>query len=214
MSVQIYRACPNLCVLIGVQWEDWLSFSVIIESLYDDPENTYGYFNFLSNALEALDKDDDLVITPEVDAYTDDKNFDDGSPNVESFPQETSYGRYSTQVMTNYLVKSKHDWKKLKKNLQRALQRKTHLDFNSTGKRASCLWEVTRRWTEKWNNSELIERIEHFWNIPKIVEDETIYLVKQTKLYAMQHNRRNFSVFPSEMRTFFAILLSGYHQLP
>lgn len=43
---------------------------------YNDPENTYEDFNFLPNVLKALDEDDDLVIiSPEVDVYTDEENF-------------------------------------------------------------------------------------------------------------------------------------------
>lgn len=61
-----------------------------MESLYDNPENTYGYFNFLPNAFGASDGDDELVVIPPVDAYTDEDNFDDNSLNVESFPQEVA----------------------------------------------------------------------------------------------------------------------------
>lgn len=57
-----------------------------MESLYDDPENTYGYLNFMPHTLETLEEDDNLVTSPpEVDAYT---NIDDDSLNVESLKLE------------------------------------------------------------------------------------------------------------------------------
>lgn len=68
---------------------DYHFFPVLWKPFMTILEKSIMYFKILPNAFEALDKGGELVITPpEVNACTDEENFDDDFLNDESFPQE------------------------------------------------------------------------------------------------------------------------------
>ncbi|KAK9747478.1 hypothetical protein QE152_g5297 [Popillia japonica] len=53
------------------------SFADMSERFFDDPVSTYGFHNFLPDALEYLRENDDIVIAPpDVDNLTDEEELD------------------------------------------------------------------------------------------------------------------------------------------
>lgn len=59
-------------------------------NFFDNPASTYGY-NFLTGVLDALDKDDDLVILPpDVDSLTDEEEFDENEIGPLQIPNDVA----------------------------------------------------------------------------------------------------------------------------
>ncbi|CAH2001621.1 unnamed protein product [Acanthoscelides obtectus] len=58
---------------------------------FDDPVKTYGYYNFLTDALDDLKDDDDIVVLPPDAHYlTDEEELDENQLMANRMPQDVS----------------------------------------------------------------------------------------------------------------------------